>query len=344
MNASSDMDVPVVSVLIPTHDRPALLREAISSVLANGYERFEVVVSDNSQDGTARDVVAGFADSRLRYLRGPVGQGPFANWQNASTRASGTYCFKLDDDDRILPGFLSSAVGFLNEHPEVASVYPGFAIADERFGTITEVIDTDFFRDRPIVSGAEYVLGVLLNEGGYPRNHKNTPFYRRSAGEAIGFYQDAPEDFAFSVALATRGSVGYLPAVFYHWRIHGQPSTYDFLKIWRGSVLALEKVAASRTIGPPPSLESRWADVLRRSRCSLHLFYLHAALREQGRLAAWRLWRQMRQEPTDAIPGIRCVILLAPGFVLSSGLNRLLISLYQRNRVVQSLVRSLVRA
>lgn len=335
---------PIVSVLIPTHNRPRLLAEAVSSVLSNGYENLEVIVSDNSEHSTAREVVDRLKDSRLRYIRGPVGRAPIENWHNASIHAIGTYCFKLDDDDRILPGFLSQAVAFLDEHPEAASVYPGFAIVDERTGAVNEVIDTDFFGEKPIVSGAEYALGVLINEGGYPRNHKNTPFYRRSAGEAIGFYQDAPEDFAFSVALATQGSVGYLPTAFYHWRIHGQPSTHDFLPIWRRSIHALEKLATSNRISPPSSLESRWLDVLHRSRHSIHLFYLHAALRERGRLAAWRLWTQMRQEPTDAIPGIRSAILLAPGFLLPARLNRLVISLYQRNRLVQSVIKSLVQS
>lgn len=336
----SDRGEPKISVVIPTHNRPTLLTEAIASVLTNGFESIEVVVSDNSGEGTARKVVESFQDARLRYVRGPVGATPFANWQNASIHAAGQYCFKLDDDDRILPGFLSTAAGFLDEHPEVVSVYPAFAIVDERTCAVTEVIDTDFFRDRGSASGAEYALGVLINEGGYPRNHKNTPFYRRSAGEAIGFYEDAPEDFAFSVALATQGGVGYIPTVFYHWRIHGQPSTRDLFPIWRGSCQTLERLAASRRIAPPPGLESRWQDVLERSKRSINLFYLHTTLREQGRLAAWKMWHRMRKEPTDAIPGVRSTLLLLVGSLMPARLNRAILSLYQRNRRMQSVIKA----
>lgn len=336
--------MPLVSVVIPTHNRPALLAEAISSVLTNGYDPIEVVVSDNSADAVARSVVQGFKDNRLRYVSGPVGASPFANWQSASVHATGDYIFKLDDDDRIMPGFLAAASSFLNEHPEVASVYPAFAIVDDRSGSIEEVIDTDFFGDRCIVSGADYALGVLVNEGGYPRNHKNTPFYHRSAGEAIGFYEEVPEDFAFSVALATRGAVGYLPTVFYHWRIHGQPSTYDLLPIWRGSCQVLDRMATSSRIVPPPSLEARWFQVLQQCKRALSLFYLNAALRGRGRIAAWRLWRQMRKEPGDAIPGIRSTILLSLAALLPLRLNRSILSLYMRNRRVRAMIKALAGA
>lgn len=340
-NATRSAATPLVSVVIPTHNRPKLLAEAISSVLANGYDNIEVVISDNSADAVARSVVEGFKDNRLCYVRGPVGASPFANWQTASVHATGDYIFKLDDDDRIMPGFLAAGSSFLNEHPEVASVYPAFAIVDDRTGSVDEVIDTEFFRDRCMVSGADYALGVLINEGGYPRNHKNTPFYRRCVGEAIGFYEEVPEDFAFSVALATRGAVGYLPTVFYHWRIHGQPSTYDLLPIWRGSCEALETLANSSRIRPPPSLEGRWLQVLKQCKKALHLFYLNTALRDHGRIAAWRLWWQMRKEPGDAIPGIRSAILLSLAALLPSQLNRSILALYMRNRRVQAMIKAL---
>jgi glycosyltransferase involved in cell wall biosynthesis len=54
---SSNFPQPLVSILIPTHNRPEYFEIALKSALAQSYENFEVVVSDNSSDDlTARRI------------------------------------------------------------------------------------------------------------------------------------------------------------------------------------------------------------------------------------------------------------------------------------------------
>ncbi len=62
-------DSPLVSIVLPTHKRAALLPGAIRSVLAQTYTNWElIVVDDNSPDDTPA-VVATFTDPRIRYVR-----------------------------------------------------------------------------------------------------------------------------------------------------------------------------------------------------------------------------------------------------------------------------------
>ena len=85
------MRQPKVSVCIPTYRGAATLGAAIASVLAQSMADFELVVlDDNSPDNTA-DVVAGFADGRIRYLRNPANLGPEGNWNRCLTEARGAY-------------------------------------------------------------------------------------------------------------------------------------------------------------------------------------------------------------------------------------------------------------
>jgi glycosyltransferase involved in cell wall biosynthesis len=62
-------EAPLVSIVLPTYKRAHVLPYAIRSVLAQTYGHWElIVVDDNSPDDTAQ-VVAGFTDPRIRYVK-----------------------------------------------------------------------------------------------------------------------------------------------------------------------------------------------------------------------------------------------------------------------------------
>ncbi|MEJ7787653.1 MAG: glycosyltransferase [Solirubrobacteraceae bacterium] len=107
---------PLVSVVIPTYDNHLLLRErAIPSVLAQTYQRFEVVVVGDGAPDEARAAIESFGDPRLRYSnlpqRGPYPSDPVARWHvagvppyNEAVRlARGHWVAPLDDDDAFRP-------------------------------------------------------------------------------------------------------------------------------------------------------------------------------------------------------------------------------------------------
>ena len=91
---------PLVSVIIPTHNREDLLGRAIRSVLAQSYRELElIVVDDASTDGT-REVVEAFDDPRLRYLRREQG-GSAAAARNAGLAIAKGELIAFQDDDDI---------------------------------------------------------------------------------------------------------------------------------------------------------------------------------------------------------------------------------------------------
>lgn len=57
---------PLVSVVVPTYKRTAMLREALGSVLGQTLRDLEVIVCDNADDPETREVVASFDDDRDR--------------------------------------------------------------------------------------------------------------------------------------------------------------------------------------------------------------------------------------------------------------------------------------
>ena len=98
---------PFFSILIPTFNRFDLLQEAIDSALAQDFEDFEVIVSDNwSADGTD-EVLKKYTDPRVIVTRPSHHVGMPFNWEHARTQATGTYLVPLADDDALVFGALT---------------------------------------------------------------------------------------------------------------------------------------------------------------------------------------------------------------------------------------------
>ena len=105
---SSTASSPLVSVVIPTRNRPALLRAAVESALGQTWPAVEVVVVVDGPDPSTVASLAGISDPRLRVLALDESVGG-AEARNAGARqARGTWLALLDDDDHWLPGKLAA--------------------------------------------------------------------------------------------------------------------------------------------------------------------------------------------------------------------------------------------
>lgn len=120
------MDSLLVSVIVPTKDRPQLLEKALHSVLGQTYRNFEVIVVD---DGSSPPVVLEAAlvtDGRIRVLRMEVSRGPSAARNAGIEAARGAMITFLDDDDEFTPSRIENALSVLRDSSdEVALVESG---------------------------------------------------------------------------------------------------------------------------------------------------------------------------------------------------------------------------
>lgn len=121
--------MPLVSVIIPTHNRCHLLPQAIQSVRDQTYQNFEVlVVDDGSVDATA-SVVNAIDDDRVRYCY-QTNAGRAAARNRGLTLAQGEFVAFLDDDDTFLPNKLTDQLTEFGRRPELGLTAGGWLETD----------------------------------------------------------------------------------------------------------------------------------------------------------------------------------------------------------------------
>jgi len=117
--------MPFFSILIPAKGRPDYLREAIKSVLFQGFTRFELLVSNNGSDKAIREVVEEFeGDDRIEYLEQKNLLNMPEHWEVISCDLKGQYFLILTDRSVFRQGALSTLHSVIEneyEMPEVIS-------------------------------------------------------------------------------------------------------------------------------------------------------------------------------------------------------------------------------
>jgi len=121
--------VPLVSVVLPTYDRPDRLRRALESVAAQTYPSIELVVVDDCSPTPLEPVVEGVDLRSLRrvvYLRNEENRGGNATRNRGINACTGEYVAFLDDDDEWKPSKLARQVAtFEASDDDVGLVYVG---------------------------------------------------------------------------------------------------------------------------------------------------------------------------------------------------------------------------
>src|SRR6185437_8436728 len=127
----------LISTLIPTYCRSALLQRAIASAVGQQGVDTRVCVFDNCSDDNTQEVVKRMAqcDTRIQYRRHSHNIGGFANFDLAMRGVATPFFSILSDDDYLLPGFYQRALADLAENPE-AMFWVGESLWVDEQGTI----------------------------------------------------------------------------------------------------------------------------------------------------------------------------------------------------------------
>lgn len=113
--------MPLVSVVIPCYNYGRFLDRAVTSVLNQTYDDFEVIIVDDCSTDNTPDIARTFTDNRVHYIRQSQNVGQSENRNTAIRVARGNLIAMLDADDwwspdylkTVLPEFTDSSVGLV---------------------------------------------------------------------------------------------------------------------------------------------------------------------------------------------------------------------------------------
>ena len=108
-------DKPLVSVIIPTFNRPKMLMEAIDSVLAQSLDDFEIIIVNDAGKLVENSIINRDPRNRISYIRHNLNKGLAAARNTGLLLAKGKYICYLDDDDIFLPNHLEILVSELEK-------------------------------------------------------------------------------------------------------------------------------------------------------------------------------------------------------------------------------------
>ncbi|HXF85238.1 MAG TPA: glycosyltransferase family 2 protein [Anaerolineales bacterium] len=151
------MNHPKVSVIIPTYCGAAHLGEAIQSVLNQTWQDFELIVVNDASPDNTDEVMARFADPRIRYLRHETNRGVALARKTGVMAARGEIIAHLDQDDLYHPDKLRLHVEFLDRHPEIGFTYNSRFELYPTSGAIREIL-----RPSPRLTLEDFALAFPL--------------------------------------------------------------------------------------------------------------------------------------------------------------------------------------
>jgi glycosyltransferase involved in cell wall biosynthesis len=210
-----------VSVIVPTCDRPALLRNALASIRAlEGPDlRFEILLGDNGFASETRLIAKEFG--AIHFKASIRGAGAA---RNVGLRAAtGEYLAFLDDDDVWLPGNIRPHMALLDSHPELDAVIGQVVYTD------MDLVPWSGPEPKNAVGEGNELLRRMLS-GFFPQI--GTTLTRIRVREEIGEFDEAligGEDLDWLLRIARKHRLGFIasPSIFFRCRPLG---SYDALQ------------------------------------------------------------------------------------------------------------------
>jgi len=232
---SSQVDVPVVSVVTATRNRPQAIRAALLSIKAQSFVAFESIVVDDGSDAetlAAYDSLWTELDGRFRLVKGPAaglpGTGPAAARNRGMRLARGEFVTFLDDDDVwTSPDHLAVGIESLRRtgadyyFANMVGVRPGQIVIPNWFPDSPGLTAGPTVWERPAVHDVS--RSAMLKMMRHHLVHPDTLIVRRSLLlEAGGFLERVrfSEDYNLMMRLMDRARrVLYRPDIVVHYRL-----------------------------------------------------------------------------------------------------------------------------
>ncbi len=283
---AGDATVPELSlsIVIPTHNRPVLLRRAVLSALAAAPEGAEILVADDASDPPAAEALGDLAATHpaLRVIRNGGTRGAAGARNFGVSLAAAPLILFLDDDDEVMPDYparvLRAATG-----PEAPGF--GFSAVVIRTADGPDAVESRSLPTGPVPLSAPLRHRIAALSAGF--------WIRRELFQSLGGFapdQVVDEDTGLCCALAVRGIAPWYegePGVTVHRGHSAAGSAAQLTRSTRSEVVAACYLRTWARFGP---LFPRWSE----ARWFLATRYIRRAVKGGQVAESWHMVRAAR--------------------------------------------------
>lgn len=123
---------PLISIGLPVYNGENFIKQALDSVLAQTFENFELIISDNASTDRTEAICRQYAsqDERIRYYRTQHNLGAAPNYNRVFELSSGKYFKWIAHDDLCEPEFLERCVELFEQDESIILCYSEVKIID----------------------------------------------------------------------------------------------------------------------------------------------------------------------------------------------------------------------
>jgi glycosyltransferase involved in cell wall biosynthesis len=235
--SSNSFETPSVSIIIPTYNQKAFLKEAVESALAQDYPNLEVIVGDdNSTDGTDELMKEYSRYPNLRYIKRKKNLGAGNNSNDLFyNHCTSKYVMILNHDDYLIKkDYITQAINLLKKNPTLSFVWANCYVKNEENQMYSE---TDFDL-RTITNGLTYFVKYETEDYKHITGVLTTVFDREKAITLDCLKEETKsKDLFLYLKLMLLGDVGFIKDKVSVYRVHrnsisnNMPVEYDYTTI-----------------------------------------------------------------------------------------------------------------
>ena len=240
--------MPLISVIIPTFNREAVLLRAIDSVLEQKDVPLELIIVD---DGSTDNTCATLNDkvAPLRIIRCDKNRGPAAARNLGIQQAQGEWIAFLDSDDVWMSGKLKAQLDFFAKHP------------DHEICQTEELWVRNGTRVNPMKKHKKYGGWIFRECLPLCIVSPSAVMARRKLFDAVGLFDEslpACEDYDLWLRIASRYPVGLIEKPYLiKYGGHADQRSREFPAMDRFRIQSLAKILREKILTPEQEAEAR---------------------------------------------------------------------------------------
>ncbi len=230
----TNLNTPLVSVLMPVYKGEQFIALSIESVLAQIHSNIElIIVNDGSPDHSDDVILPYLDDPRVKYIE-QQNAGVAAARNTALLYAKGKYIGLCDQDDEWLPYKAEKQVEYLETHPEAGLVHG----------------DVDYINEFGQLLPHDPYFPAAVSGDCFPRIYMGNPvmavaaMFRRNVVDAVGGFDQSikySDDFDLWLRIAAHHAVGYNEEPVARYRLHAENNSRHQVSIRKYTLRVLRK-------------------------------------------------------------------------------------------------------